>query len=765
MAGANSGDWSGSNARWYRLSDGGNLAGCPADNSILRFDNTDQPVQNQNCSIGFPVYRIYFDAGTVSRTFDGNSIRFFDFGGADPRIENNDGDKQIFNLEISGDGDVADPLELSLPNGDIDLNGIIKNQGSPINVTGNNSRTLTISGVISGPGTFSLLQNSNVVFTAQNTYTGLTTVTAGTLRLSRTGGNSISVTNNILINGGVLQIKADQTINNLTLSSGSLEIDAGVTLTINGLFTGGGTIVNNGTLILNNTSNFPDGSTVSAMNNFQVTGSGKTVTLTAGLSVSGDLVIGPAAILDVDAASNYSVTVSGNISINTGAALLGRSATITVGGNWNNGGTYSWSGGNTIIFNGTGNHTIITGGTGAGKSFINVTFNGSGTTWALLNNNMSVNGTLNFLSGKLDVNGNTLLLGSSSILGSYGVSSYVITSNGTKTGFVRGAINSPEIFIFPVGTSLHYMPVQLGNSSSNEDFSVRAYAPPTMNGVPGSGLNFYSNELDNMVQAIWNINRNTASTDNVNVTFWWQQAQEGSTFSSLGDNEIGISRYTGSAWTSALQSSGANGIINRVSATFNSFSPFGVGRINAVLPIKITNFRGELKNNTVLLNWSTLYEEQSKEFEIQRAGPDGSFMRIGRVNANGISNQPIQYYFTDNTVLTGINLYRLNAIELDGKNYFSSVIRIQTNGPEREIIVYQNHGSSSITIIMNRLPEGEVEIRLLNMTGQSLAVKKGIVSSISQSESLEYPSSLPGGIYIVQVRGKDYEKGHQIFIR
>ena len=70
--------------------------------------------------------------------------------------------------------------------------------------------------------------------TAQNTYTGLTSVEGGVLQLNRTGGNTIPNTNDISVfSGATLKISTNQSVNNLTLD-GSLIVDDGATLTIKG---------------------------------------------------------------------------------------------------------------------------------------------------------------------------------------------------------------------------------------------------------------------------------------------------------------------------------------------------------------------------------------------------------------------------------------------------------------------------------------------------------------------------------------------------
>jgi autotransporter-associated beta strand protein len=107
------------------------------------------------------------------------------------------------------------------------------------------------SGIISGHISLVKTGSGKQMLGDSNTYTGLTTVSGGTLQLIRSGGNTIPATNDILINsGGTLQVSSNQTLHNLTLNSGgTLIIDAGDTLNVGTFINNGGTINNNGTLL------------------------------------------------------------------------------------------------------------------------------------------------------------------------------------------------------------------------------------------------------------------------------------------------------------------------------------------------------------------------------------------------------------------------------------------------------------------------------------------------------------------------------------
>ena len=248
--------------------------------------------------------------------------------------------------------------------GSLDLNG--KNQtvssiinggfGSSVNRIFNNGTTdatLTINGstspaafvfgiqdgttnktslVKAGSGTLIL---DGTTTTGGNTYTGLTTVSGGTLRLNKSGGTTIPNTNNVTVDGGTLKVSTNQTLNNLTLTSGTVIIDAGVTLTITGTITRTsgviqGTATSNlvitgasGTVAFDQTTP----GTTNVLKNLTISGSGtttlsNTLNITAGSS-SGTVTVGAGA----------SLATGGNLTLKSdalGTASVGNSAgTIT----------------------------------------------------------------------------------------------------------------------------------------------------------------------------------------------------------------------------------------------------------------------------------------------------------------------------------------------------------------------------------------------------------------------------------------------------
>ena len=170
---------------------------------------------------------------------------------------------------------------------------------STVSLVANTAETNTVTGVISDngitPNSITKTGVGTVILTGLNSFTGTTFVNNGTLRLNAATANTLLSGNNVtLASGGTLQISQDQTLGALTVPAGAtLIVDAGKTLTLTGAFTGGGTITNNGSIVMAGTTaqSFPGTGTVTVMNNLTINNNSATgVTLnTPLLTVTGTL--------------------------------------------------------------------------------------------------------------------------------------------------------------------------------------------------------------------------------------------------------------------------------------------------------------------------------------------------------------------------------------------------------------------------------------------------------------------------------------------
>ena len=94
-----------------------------------------------------------------------------------------------------------------------------------ITLTTGDSGDNTISGIVSGDGSLTKAGSGTLTLSATNTYTGDTTISAGTLTISGTLADTTDV-----INSGTYDVDVTDTIQSLS-GSGVVELATGITLT------------------------------------------------------------------------------------------------------------------------------------------------------------------------------------------------------------------------------------------------------------------------------------------------------------------------------------------------------------------------------------------------------------------------------------------------------------------------------------------------------------------------------------------------------
>ena len=214
----------------------------------------------------------------------------------------------------------------------IEGSGII-DIASSTTLTAGDANDKEFSGVIQGAGNFSKSGSGTLTLSGTNTYTGSTTINAGTIsvassaNLGATPGSADA--DNIIFNGGTLNTTAEFTLGankGITMTgAGTIDTDAGTTLTYAGSITDSGALTKagTGTLSLSGSSDNSGGILVSAgkieIGNNASLGTG-TITLNGGTLSSNSttartldeaIAISASSVLG-DATNTGKITLSGN---------------------------------------------------------------------------------------------------------------------------------------------------------------------------------------------------------------------------------------------------------------------------------------------------------------------------------------------------------------------------------------------------------------------------------------------------------------------
>jgi hypothetical protein len=160
-----------------------------------------------------------------------------------------------------------------------------------------------------------------------------------------------------------------------------------------------------------------------------------------------------------------------------------------------------------------------------------------------------------------------------------------------------------------------------------------------------------------------------------------------------------------------------------------------------IIPVELIDFQGtyDVPQKQIVLNWQTANELNNKGFEVQKQMRYGSdWQTLGFVNAIG---KATWYDFVDKTPFL-LNYYRLRQMDFDGKETFSKVVSVATNGA-KTLKIYPTlvtNGILNVEGIENT--EGGI-FAIYNLLGQ-------MILSGKTSAQIDV-SSLPQGCFILKM--------------
>lgn len=191
---------------------------------------------------------------------------------------------------------------------------------------------------------------------------------------------------------------------------------------------------------------------------------------------------------------------------------------------------------------------------------------------------------------------------------------------------------------------------------------------------------------------------------------------------------------------------GANSISGASSITTDgNISWTNAGRIEVTylttLPVTWLNFTANRQNKNIILNWSTVTEQNSKDFIIQHSLNGSDWNNIGTVIAAGNSNTEKQYSFTDTDPNNGQNFYRLQQRDINNSGRYSKVVFIDLSIKTSKVRLFPNPvvgRSTSISL------EEAATVIVYNTTGSKLLEKKFPAGT----NSFDLSSLAPGTFFL-----------------
>ena len=458
-------------------------------------------------------------------------------------------------------------------------------------------------------------------------YNGISWITATTApssanNITISSGNTVSLGTNFTVNSGKA-ITVNGTINlagYLVSGSGSFSLSSGASIklgdntslasaitTTNKTFDVAANYFYDGT-IAQTTASLPTGTMTGNVTISNAAG----VTMAAGLKINtpgtlevtatGKLLFGDGNVVSSTIGSGtFTYTGTGNFTVATGATLIITSSkgicTGTSNGNIKNSGTRTFNSGVNYIFAKNDGANAITMGTSFGSPEISATLGINNLTinnplgvylpGAISTNageytpdvDITVNGVLNFVSGKLIANN-----GINSVPQTTGTKTITIANSGTITGASSGtgwvignlkkatASAASPSFTYTIGDATNYLPLALtfsGATSATGGLTAKINTGDTS--IAGSGI-----DSTKSVNRTWTLtNSNLAGFTSYNAIFTY--AIQDIDSNALPQSFAAL-LYNGASWTN-LTTSGTPTSTNFSASSITGFGDFAIGQV------------------------------------------------------------------------------------------------------------------------------------------------------------------------------------------
>jgi Pregnancy-associated plasma protein-A/GEVED domain/Secretion system C-terminal sorting domain len=175
----------------------------------------------------------------------------------------------------------------------------------------------------------------------------------------------------------------------------------------------------------------------------------------------------------------------------------------------------------------------------------------------------------------------------------------------------------------------------------------------------------------------------------------------------------------------------------------------------AALPVTFQYFNGIKKDNDAVLTWKTSFEENAKEFQVQKSTDGVAFSTIGTVPASDNMNGAI-YSFTDNNITDAVNYYRISEVDKDLKSGLSQVIIIKSGADkDAKLKVINNPFIDQLDIVFNGVTAANTTINLFDITGRRIFSKEYKITD-GQVEHIDLSGTgIKPGMYILQAQIAD----------
>ncbi len=195
--------------------------------------------------------------------------------------------------------------------------------------------------------------------------------------------------------------------------------------------------------------------------------------------------------------------------------------------------------------------------------------------------------------------------------------------------------------------------------------------------------------------------------------------------------------------TSVVWNATANNGIGQWEITFpvTGFSGFFISTGTTPLPVTFLGIAARATGGRNRVDWQVGAEEQVSHYEVEKQS-NKVFTAIGRLPAIGKTD----YVFYDETPVSGRNIYRVKAVDINGSVGYSPVATVIVNDNNRFALeLFPNPTQNTLTIRSRGAVAAEATLAIRELSGRLIRQH-----TVRAAEDVVDLSVLPAGTYLLQ---------------
>lgn len=215
-------------------------------------------------------------------------------------------------------------------------------------------------------------------------------------------------------------------------------------------------------------------------------------------------------------------------------------------------------------------------------------------------------------------------------------------------------------------------------------------------------------------------------------TGWWTWMNGDSTVNALGSYGIQgafaatnkpAARNGAVSWTDKSGTlwlfGGGREIVPYETGYMNDLWKYSVAATTS-LPVRFSSFTAHKQVHTVLLNWTTTQEQNSRYYIVERSSTGTVYDSISVISASGTVATAKKYSFTDIAPLQSDNFYRLKQLDFDGKSMYSKIVKVHMDEDAARFAVVQNPAQNILQLQVQLPAAGKLTLQIRDISGHLL---------------------------------------------